>query len=273
MNAQKQVIQPSAIIHHEAEEEIPGLPNVKRGRPFFTLEQIKERNRAIDAFCEEKGIDFKHHSALHRFSLKNLEKIVAKCEEENIPFRPYADFLTYAFRSFSKSINTLEEHGIDPAKNTQALSFPTLNLSKNLRISEENERDPVKEKIIQFLDMKPEKFQEFIKTYVPFEHSTEEREKRVVELLVKIGFDEKEINGHVKNKSPKTVERIIETCERHDFKLDKTKQSIFELGPGALESKFELCERNGVKPSELAVSQLALSNEFGRNLLDIVRKT
>ncbi|NYZ79362.1 hypothetical protein H0N99_04405 [Candidatus Micrarchaeota archaeon] len=241
----------------------------KMGRPFFTPEQIEIRNKEIDAFCEEKGIDFENHPSLHNLALKNLKRIVALCEEKHMPFAPYRSFLSYPFNSFRGNLQALEEHGVDPVKFAYALVFPTQNLSDNLKTCAEQGRDAVEEALVPHLSMNSEKFREFLNTYVPPEHlNPEEREKKVIAILVKNGMEEKDIKDYTKKKAPETVGRIIEICDRHHFNW-KAHQIVFSYAPGTLNSNLDACASHNISPVRLNVLKyLMLPTERFNKALD-----
>ncbi|NYZ76160.1 hypothetical protein H0N98_02825 [Candidatus Micrarchaeota archaeon] len=251
----KQAFQPHAM---KTEASVPAVQERivkpvrhfggRMGRPFFTPEQVKARNAEIDAFCKEKGIDFENHPPLHNLALKNLKRIVALCEEKHIPFTPYRNFLVYPFNSFSSNVKALEEHGVDPVKFAYALVFPAQNLSENLKTCAEQGRDAVEEALVPHLYMNSEKFRGFLKTYVPPEKlSPEEKEKKIIAILVKNGLEEKDIKNYVKKKAPETVERVIEICDNHNFDW-KTHQIVFSYAPGTLNSNLDSCASRNADP-------------------------
>lgn len=247
-----------AVVYH-------GWP---KGKSHFTHQQIEQRRKEITNFCKEKGIDIEHHPHLYEKRLENIKAIVLKAEEKKIPFTPYRRFLTFTSKSFNKSVQSvewynsqvLEESKIDLAEHSGILVFPPGNLSENLKTCVENKRDVIGESLIWHLDMEPEKFKEFLKSYVPPEHLTpEEKEKRVIALLVEKGMKEEDIWDSTKKKSPKTVKEILEACEgMYDC---TTHQQIFAYGPATVKWKMGLCSCNEINPSEISVVKLGQSKE------------
>jgi hypothetical protein len=278
----KQAFQPHAI-----KTEIPAQPAEKevikttfrcsagRGvRQPFTPAQIETRNKEIDAFCEEKGIDVKNHPPLHNLALKNLKKIVAVCEEKHIPFTPYRNFLPYPFNSFMSNLKALEEHGIDPVKFSYTLVYPAQNLSENLKTCAEQGRNAVEEALVLHLNMNSEKFREFLKTYVPPERlSPEEKEKKTIAILVKNGMEEKDIKEYVKKKAPERVEKIIGICNKHSFDWKKH-QIVFIYAPNTLNSNLDACASHNIDPVKFELlADLTLPNEkFNSRLREIIEK-
>jgi hypothetical protein len=268
----KQAFQPHAIKteQQEATKLVRHFAG-KMGRPFFTPEQIRIRNAEIDAFCKEKGIDFENHPTIHNLALKNLKKIVATCEEKHMPFTPYRNFLPYPYNSFKSNLQVLEEHGVDPVKFAYALVYPVQNLSDNLKTCAEERRNVVEEALVPHLSMNPEKFREFLRTYVPFEHlSPDEKEKKTIAILLKNGMDEKDIKEYTKKKAPETVEKIIEVCDKHSFDW-KEHQIVFIYAPNTLNSNLDACASRNIDPIRLSLLKyLTLPTEKFNKVLDDV---
>lgn len=221
----------------------------RRGKRPLTPSQIEERRRRIEDFCKEKGIDLKNHPCLYKRPPDDLTRIVAKAEEKKIPFTPYCNFLAFTYVGFSANLQSLEQYKVDPVKYSYALVYPPKNIAENLKTCAENKRDSVKEALVQHLNMRPEKFKEFLKSYVQSDRHLppEEKAKMVIAIMVKNGVDEKDIRDYVKKKSPKTVEKIIEVCNKYEFDW-KNHQIVFGFGPGLLDSNLGSCAYNHVDP-------------------------
>jgi hypothetical protein len=263
----------------QTEEKVKslGYHGLKPGRKSLTAEQIEDKRKKIKAFCEEKGIDIEHHPSLYTTSFENLKRIVEKCEEKHITFTPYHNFLPFVFETFNRDIEIIEKYNsenpefskFDLNECTCVLAFAPNTLSQNLKTCVENKRDPVKEGFASRLNLEPSKFIEYLHSHEP-ELTEEEKRKKVIEIMANHGLKEKDIADHVKARSPVTVERIIEICDRHSFDW-KTHQIVFSAGPNILESNLSLCDFNNVGPAELQVTaSLTYSYEFFKTHLKVV---
>jgi len=253
----------------------------KKGRRPRTTEQIEEKRKEIEAFCEQKGIDIKNHPSLYQKSLKNLAKIVEKAEEEHMPFTPYRNFLGFAYKSFNTNLQSMREHGIDPVKFPSGLVFSSGNFSENLKTCKENNRDPIKESLLWHLNMKPEKFSEFLKDYIPPELrlpkklgerrlSPEGREKKIIDIIVERGVEEKDIKEYVKRVSQRAVKKIIEMCDENKFDWKKY-QIVFTFAPNTLGSNLQSCTSKDIDPVKFAlISKLVLPNNRFNVLLESI---
>jgi hypothetical protein len=284
----KQVFQPHII---KTETAIPApqqevkkaafryLPGVMGRRPF-TPEQIEIRNKEIDAFCKEKGIDIKHHTVLYKSSFENLKRIVALCEEKQIPFTPYRNFLSFIFTTFNRDIKIIEKYNLenpefskfDLAEHHSVFAFAPETLSENLKICVEKKRDPVKEGFVSMLNLKHQDFIGYLESKKP-ELAEEEKRKKVIEIMTSHGIDEKDIKEYVKKKAPETVERILEICDKHNFDW-KAHQVVFSYTPDTTNSNLDACESHNIDPVKFELlSDLVLPNKkFNARLEEIIEK-
>jgi hypothetical protein len=101
----------------------------------------------------------------------------------------------------------------------------------------------------------------------------EEREKKVVAILVRNGVEEKDIKDYVRKKAPETVERVIKVCDKYGFDWKKH-QIVFSFPPGNLESNLSACASCNIDPVkfELIADLILPKEEFNALLREIREK-